>query len=113
MQVYPYLKEAIQERAKYILVDECQDTNLIQYEILETLSEVNNNLFMAGDQDQYIYTFRASHLENIKTFIDNKNPEIIKPKENYRSNDSILNVANNLIKNNQQRVDKTLYSSGF
>src|SRR5690606_28123277 len=59
---YPSLKEFLQESAAYILVDECQDTNLIQYEILEILSEINNNLFMVGDQDQCIYTFRGSNL---------------------------------------------------
>lgn len=109
----PSLKEFLQESAEYILVDECQDTNLIQYEILEMLSKVNNNLFMVGDQDQCIYTFRGSHLANIKTFIDNKNPRIIKLEQNYRSNENILNVANHLIQNNQQRIDKRLYSSGY
>ncbi|MBU1143187.1 MAG: ATP-dependent helicase [Firmicutes bacterium] len=110
---YEALKEFLQEACEYILVDECQDTNVIQYEILEIISKKHNNLFMVGDQDQCIYTFRGSNLDNIKHFIETKQPKIIKLEENYRSNANILNVANNLIKNNNKRLDKTLYTNQF
>lgn len=113
LKLYEPLKEIIQQTSKYILVDEFQDTNVIQFEILELLSGVHNNLFMVGDQDQCIYTFRGSNLNNIEDFIEKKNPKIIKLQTNYRSNKNILNVANDLIKSNVKRIDKNLYPTQY
>src|SRR5690554_4248829 len=107
------LAEAIQNTSEYILVDEFQDTNVIQYEILDILSKKHNNLFLVGDQDQCIYTFRGSNLSNIDNFIENKNPKIITLETNYRSNKHILNVANDLIKSNVGRIEKKLYPTKY
>lgn len=94
---------------KYILVDECQDTNQIQYELIKTLSEKYKNIFMVGDEDQLIYSFRSSDINILNDFKNNAN-KIIILKENYRSNKEILEHANTLIANNKTRLQKELYT---
>lgn len=98
---------------KYILVDEFQDTNVIQYEIVKKLSSKTNNIFVVGDDDQSIYSFRGACVDNMLNFTkkDYPNATICKLVQNYRSNDMILKGSNSLIKNNQMREPKELVTS--
>lgn len=93
---------------KYILIDEYQDTNDIQYKIANLLASKNNNLFVVGDDDQAIYGFRGSSNKHILEF---KADNVIKLEQNYRSTKTILDAANSLIKNNKERHDKKLFSN--
>lgn len=100
-----------QNRFKYIHVDEYQDTSVVQSEILKKLKSKTNNLFIVGDVDQSIYGWRGATIENImsleKTFDD---VAIIKLEQNYRSTKRILEAANSLIENNNDRYDKVLWT---
>ena len=99
------------ERFKYVLVDEFQDTNLIQYQLIKLLTLKHKNVFVVGDEDQCIYTWRGANFKNIFDFKkDFENVSVFKLVRNYRSTKQILGVANKLIKNNRQRIDKTLLS---
>lgn len=101
-----------QNQFKYILIDEFQDTNQLQYRWLTLLYGKNNYLFAVGDDDQSIYKFRGAEIINVKLFNYNfaKN-NIIQLEQNYRSTKNILNAANNVIKNNFQRImDKNLWT---
>jgi len=95
----------------FILVDECQDINKIQYEIIKLLAKRSGNIFMVGDEDQCIYSFRGSDLNCIRDFKNEEKAEVIKLEQNYRSCKNILMAANSVIKNNPSRVDKRLYTS--
>ena len=106
--------ENMQNMFKYnthVLVDECQDINKIQYEIIKLLAKKSQNIFMVGDEDQCIYSFRGSDLNCIRDFINEEKAEVIKLEQNYRSCANILMAANSVIKNNSSRVDKRLYTS--
>ena len=104
--------DTVNERFKYIFVDEYQDTNVIQYELIKLLTKKTNQLTVVGDEDQSIYKFRGADIRNIQSFeIDFENAKIIKLTQNYRSTNNILNVANSVIKNNNRKVEKTLWSS--
>ena len=96
---------------KYVLIDESQDMNQIQYEIISKLSKKAKSLFLVGDQDQCIYTFRGSNLEIINRFILDFNAKTIVLEENYRSSKNILESANKLIKFNNKRIEKTLFTT--
>jgi len=97
---------------KYILVDEYQDTNFIQSEWLKHLSQHNNNICCVGDDDQSIYSWRGAEIKNFLEFDKvYENTKIIRLEKNYRSTQNILNVASNLIENNQNRVGKKLFTS--
>ena len=106
-----WIKEGLQEMTRYILVDECQDINKIQYQIILKLSEIHQNIFMVGDEDQCIYSFRGSDISSLKHFTETLNAEVIKLEQNYRSSKNILEAANSVIKKNQNRIDKTLYTN--
>lgn len=95
---------------KYVLVDECQDTNKIQYDLIQKVSELYHNIFMVGDEDQLIYSFRSSDIEILKDF-ETKADEIIILNENYRCNKEIIKLANKLISNNKTRLNKELVSN--
>lgn len=95
---------------KYILVDECQDTNNIQYQMIKILSSQYQNIFMVGDEDQLIYSFRNKNQNIIEDFKNQAN-EIIILNENYRSTKNILEHANKLIDFNSSRLKKELYSN--
>ncbi len=98
-------------RFRYILVDEFQDTNAVQYEIVKLLSTVHGNLFAVGDDDQSIYGWRGAKIENILHFEkDFKGAHVFKLERNYRSTKHILQLANTVIKNNAHRKDKTLWT---
>ncbi len=98
------------QNIKYILVDECQDTNPIQYELIIKLTYNNSYVFMVGDEDQLIYSFRNSNIAILRDFKD-KCDEIIILNENYRCSKNILDAANNLISHNTNRTNKELYSN--
>lgn len=100
-----------QEQYKYILVDEYQDTNTVQYELCKLLSSKYHNLFVVGDIDQSIYRFRNADYRNVLNFErDYNNAKTILLEQNYRSTKTILNAANDVIKNNVERKDKNLWT---
>ena len=100
-----------QERFKYILVDEYQDTNPIQYRLCKLLASKYRNIFVVGDMNQSIYAFRQADYKNIEYFEkDYSECHVIKLEENYRSTNNILNAANGVIKNNVHRKDLKLWS---
>lgn len=97
---------------KYILVDEYQDTNMVQYELIKMLAKKNKNICVVGDDDQSIYSFRGACVDNILEFEkDYDNCTIIKLEQNYRSSSKILDAGNEVIKNNSKRKSKTLWTS--
>ena len=109
---FPDILDFYQEKFNYILVDEFQDTNYIQFELITMLARKHNNIFVVGDQDQSIYSFRGAVVENIDKFLQvYPMTKQILLEENYRSNKQILEIANNVIKNNVRRIDKTLYTN--
>lgn len=109
---YPSVLEEYQDRYKYILIDEYQDTNEAQYTFTRLLSAKYRNIFVVGDNDQAIYAFRGANYKNILNFEkDYPEAKTILLEENYRSTKNILNAANSVIKNNRERKDKNLWSS--
>lgn len=104
--------EHYQEKFKYILIDEYQDTNEVQYKLSKLLSAKYQNIFVVGDPDQSIYAFRGANYKNILNFErDYKSTEVIPLEENYRSTGMILDAANSVIKNNKDRKEKNLKSN--
>ena len=109
---YPNLLNEYQERYKYILIDEYQDTNEAQYTFSKILAAKYRNIFVVGDNDQAIYAFRGANYKNILNFEkDYPEAKTILLEENYRSTKTILNAANCVIKNNKERKDKNLWSN--
>ncbi len=107
----PDVLEKYQSRFRYINVDEFQDTNKIQYELVKMLSKKHGNLFVVGDEDQSIYSWRGADIRNILDFPkDFSGAKVYKLEQNYRSTTSILDAANNVIKNNLNRNSKNLWS---
>ena len=105
------VREYLGGRFRYILVDEFQDTNAVQYEIVKMLASVHGNLFAVGDDDQSIYGWRGAKIENILHFEkDFKGAKVFKLERNYRSTKRILRLANAVIQNNGKRKDKTLWT---
>src|SRR6476620_1527802 len=105
--MYPDVLEMYQTKFKYILVDEYQDTNHIQYLIVKQLAEQHRNLCVVGDEDQSIYSWRGADITNILSFEkDLPEAKVVKLEENYRSTKTIVTAASHLIKNNTQRKDK-------
>jgi superfamily I DNA/RNA helicase len=105
---HPDVLEKYQERYRYIMIDEYQDTNPIQYRLAELLSFKYQNLCVVGDDDQSIYGWRGAEVRNILEF---ENQTLIKLEQNYRSTNSILKAANAVIGHNHQRHAKVLWSS--
>ena len=104
--------ESYQDRFKYLLIDEYQDTNDVQYKLSRLLANKYNNIFVVGDPDQSIYMFRGANFHNILNFEkDYKNAQVISLEENYRSTKNILDTANSVIKNNKERKEKNLWSN--
>lgn len=100
-----------QERFKYIMVDEYQDTNTAQFKLVSLLARKYHNLCVVGDDDQSIYKFRGANIRNILNFKEYfPEAEIIKLEQNYRSKSNILDAANAVIKNNTGRMDKSLWT---
>ncbi|MCI7559659.1 MAG: UvrD-helicase domain-containing protein [Clostridium sp.] len=104
--------EKYQERFRYILVDEYQDTNSIQYELCKMLARKYNNIFVVGDANQSIYSWRNADYRNILNFEkDYKNAHVVLLEENYRSTNTILKAANSVIKNNNEGTKLNLWTS--
>ncbi|MCG3706491.1 UvrD-helicase domain-containing protein [Aliarcobacter butzleri] len=103
------LAKQISQKYQYIMVDEYQDTNELQYRLLRLLCSSHNNLCVVGDDDQSIYGWRGATIKNILNFSDHfENSLVIKLEDNYRSTDTILNHANQLIEHNRDRLGKKL-----
>lgn len=105
-------RKLLANKFRYILVDEYQDTNLVQFELVRLLTiDTDNKLTVVGDDDQSIYKFRGADIRNILEFENEyENAKVIKLTQNYRSTNNILNVANSVIKNNKGRKEKELWS---
>ena len=105
------IRKIYQNNFKYILVDEFQDTNYIQNLWLQLLTSENNNICVVGDDDQSIYSWRGAEVKNILNFKkEYKDTQSIKLEQNYRSTKNILNTASSLIANNEDRLDKNIWS---
>lgn len=110
-QKHPEVAEKYSQQYKYIMIDEYQDTNGLQFEMVRALTTCHDNLCVVGDDDQSIYAFRGADITNILNFEKiYKNTKVIKLEQNYRSTNHILNLANNVIVNNKKRKDKTMFS---
>ncbi|MCP5492615.1 MAG: UvrD-helicase domain-containing protein [Chlamydiales bacterium] len=105
----PDVLKKYQDQFRYIMIDEYQDTNDIQFELAELLTGPNGNLCVVGDDDQSIYSWRGAEVKHILNF---KADHIVKLEENYRSTKTILNAAASVIANNEHRHDKTIFSAG-
>jgi len=106
------IRKFYNDKFKYVLVDEFQDTNNVQYELIKLLVNKDKNLFIVGDEDQSIYAFRGANIENINKFKkDFANYHLVLLEQNYRSTNNILEAANAIIMNNSTRIPKNLYST--
>lgn len=108
----PQVLDYYQERFRYIMVDEYQDTNMAQFKLVSLLASKYRNLCVVGDDDQSIYRFRGADIQNILSF-ENTFPgtKVIKLEQNYRSTQNILDAANGVIRHNFGRKDKTLWTA--
>ena len=110
---YPEVLDYYQNRFRYIMVDEYQDTNTAQFRLIYLLAQKYKNICVVGDDDQSIYKFRGANIENILSFEERfENVKVIKLEQNYRSTGNILDAANAVIKNNRGRKDKRLWTEG-
>ncbi|MCR4861972.1 MAG: UvrD-helicase domain-containing protein [Ruminococcus sp.] len=110
---FPEVLEKYQKRYKYIMVDEYQDTNHVQFKLVSLLSQAHKNICVVGDDDQSIYKFRGANIENILGFENQfEGAKVIRLEQNYRSTQTILDAANSVIANNQGRKSKTLWTAG-
>ncbi len=104
------IQKSYQNFIKHILIDEFQDTNVIQYDLIKLILNTDRNLFCVGDDDQSIYAWRGANIENIINFPKVFNSPVVRLTKNYRSNSSILEAAALIIKNNKNRLGKELIS---
>lgn len=110
-QNFPDVVAKYQERFRFIMVDEYQDTNHIQYLLVKRLAETHRNLCVVGDEDQSIYSWRGADIRNILDFEkDFPEAKVVKLEENYRSSKNIVEAASKLIAKNSQRKEKTLFT---
>ena len=111
LQTQPDVLESYQERFRYIMVDEYQDTNTVQFQLVSLLAGKYKNLCVVGDDDQSIYKFRGANIRNILDF-EHEYPDakVIKLEQNYRSTGNILNAANSVIANTRGRKEKSLWT---
>ncbi len=108
---YPVVLESLQNQFRFIMIDEYQDTNRIQYLIIKALSKGHRNLCVVGDEDQSIYSWRGADIANILEFEkDFPEAKVVKLEQNYRSSQVIVSASTELIKNNEIRKDKTLFT---
>ncbi len=108
---FPEVLSKYQDKFRYILVDEYQDTNYSQYLIIKALSDRHQNLCVVGDDSQSIYSFRGANIDNILNFKKHyPDCKIYKLEQNYRSSNNIVQCANSLIQNNQFKLDKTIWT---
>lgn len=110
-QTQPEILEYYQDRFRYIMVDEYQDTNTVQFKLISLLAAKYKNLCVVGDDDQSIYKFRGANIQNILSFEKEfEHTKVIKLEQNYRSTSTILDAANAVIKNNVGRKSKSLWT---
>lgn len=111
LNTFPEVLHKYQHKFKYILIDEYQDTNAVQYQITKLLAAAHENICVVGDDAQSIYSFRGATIENILQFQkDYDDVKVVKLEQNYRSSKSILNVANEVIRNNKGQIPKDLWT---
>jgi len=111
LKEHPDVLHKYQHKFKYLMVDEYQDTNFSQYLIVKKLAAVNYNLCVVGDDAQSIYGFRGANIQNILNFQkDYPEVKVFKLEQNYRSTQNIVNVANSIIKNNANQLEKNVFS---
>ena len=111
LKFFPEVRERIQEQFQYILVDEYQDTNYIQFLLVQQLAAPQNNICVVGDDAQSIYSFRGADIRNILNFRQQyPGAHLFKLEQNYRSTQTIVNAANALIHKNIHQIEKTVYS---
>ncbi|MEF8846832.1 MAG: ATP-dependent helicase [Candidatus Paceibacterota bacterium] len=108
LKQYPEVREKLDQRFKYVLVDEFQDTSPIQGDIIQLLSQDISNILVVGDDSQSIYSFRGATIDNIFDFKEEFDPKVFKLETNYRSTSSILKIANQSIENNEKKFEKEL-----
>ncbi len=112
LQHFPDALYKYQNLFEYIMIDEFQDTNKVQYEIAKKLAGIHENLFVVGDDAQSIYAFRGANLENIFAFQrDFPDHKLIRLEQNYRSTQTVVEAANNLIKHNTRQIHKRLWTT--
>ncbi len=112
LNVYPDVLKKYQQRFKYILVDEYQDTNHSQYLIVKALSDFHQNICVVGDDAQSIYAFRGANINNILNFQrDYENVAVYRLEQNYRSTKNIVNAANSVIEKNKNRLEKVVWTA--
>ena len=111
LTTFPESLSKYQHKFKYIMIDEYQDTNTSQYEIVKLLGAMHENVCVVGDDAQSIYSFRGATIQNILQFQkDYDEINVVKLEQNYRSTKTILNVANEVISNNKDQIDKKLFT---
>ena len=111
LTTFPDVLAKYQHRFHYILIDEYQDTNAAQYSIIKMLGAVRENICVVGDDAQSIYSFRGATVQNILQFQDDYDDvKVVKLEQNYRCTQNIINVANNVISNNQKQIPKELWT---
>jgi DNA helicase-2/ATP-dependent DNA helicase PcrA len=114
LNTIPEVLSKYQRKFKYILIDEYQDTNAVQYQITKLLAAMHENICVVGDDAQSIYSFRGATIENILQFQkDYDDVKVVKLEQNYRSTQSIINVANEVIKNNKGQIPKNLWTENI
>jgi DNA helicase II / ATP-dependent DNA helicase PcrA len=111
-ELFADLRERYARTFRHVLVDEYQDTNRVQYRLLQLISGEHGNLFVVGDDSQSIYGFRAAEIRNILDFEhDFEGTEVVKLEQNYRSTQTILDAANGLISHNREQMEKQLWTA--
>jgi DNA helicase-2/ATP-dependent DNA helicase PcrA len=111
LKTFPEVLHKYQHKFKYILIDEYQDTNAVQYQITKLLAAAHENICVVGDDAQSIYSFRGATIENILQFQkDYEDVKVVKLEQNYRSSQRILHVANEVIANNKGQIPKNLWT---
>lgn len=111
---FPEVLAKYQHKFKYILIDEYQDTNVAQYKIIKMMGAVHENICVVGDDAQSIYSFRGATVQNILQFQDDyADVKVVKLEQNYRSTQSILKAANNIISNNKNQIPKQLWTDNI
>ncbi len=112
LKTYGHVRETLQKRYKYLHVDEFQDTNRVQFNIMELLTDENQNICVVGDIDQNIYSWRGADIKNVLQFERHfPRAETILLEENYRSTQTIIAASNEIIKKNQNRVEKNVFTN--
>lgn len=112
LKEFPEISLKYQNKFKYILIDEYQDTNHVQYLIIKQLAKLNKNICVVGDDAQSIYSFRGANIQNILDFkVDYPNYSTYKLEQNYRSTSTIVEAANSVIQNNKKQIKKKVWTS--